>query len=86
MSSSEDFHAHLRTELQGIRDAGLYKTERIITTPQAARIRTADGREVINLCANNYLGLSSHPAVIAAAHEALRTHGYGGVGLVALDL
>lgn len=75
--STEAFYAHLRQELQGIRDAGLYKTERIITTPQGAVVRTADGREVINLCANNYLGLSSHPQVIEAAHEALRTHGYG---------
>ena len=77
MTTSDDFHAHLRHELQGIRDAGLYKSERIITTPQGAVIKTADGREVINLCANNYLGLSSHPQVIEAAHEALRTHGYG---------
>jgi glycine C-acetyltransferase len=77
MTSSEDFYAHLRQELQGIRDAGLYKSERIITTPQGALVKTSDGREVINLCANNYLGLSSHPAVIEAAHEALRTHGYG---------
>ncbi|HSI60158.1 MAG TPA: glycine C-acetyltransferase [Ideonella sp.] len=71
------FYGHLQQELQGIRDAGLYKAERIIATPQGAEIRTADGREVINLCANNYLGLSSHPLVIEAAHEALRTHGYG---------
>src|SRR5690242_1143630 len=77
MATSEDFYVHLRSELQGIRDAGLYKAERIITTPQAAEIRTADGREVINLCANNYLGLSSHPAVLAAAQQALATHGFG---------
>ncbi|MCD2344273.1 glycine C-acetyltransferase [Ideonella azotifigens] len=77
MASATDFYAHLRTELQGIRDAGLYKAERIIATPQGAEVRTTDGREVINLCANNYLGLSSHPQVIEAAHEALRTHGYG---------
>ncbi|MDT8997797.1 glycine C-acetyltransferase [Paucibacter sp. APW11] len=77
MTTTEDFYAHLRTELQGIREAGLYKNERIITTPQGAEVHTADGRDVINLCANNYLGLSSHPDVIAAAHEALRTHGYG---------
>ncbi|MBP7914542.1 MAG: glycine C-acetyltransferase [Vitreoscilla sp.] len=77
MASTDDFFAHLRNELQGIRDAGLYKAERIIATPQGAHVRTTDGREVINLCANNYLGLSSHPAVIEAAHEALRTHGYG---------
>jgi glycine C-acetyltransferase len=77
MASTDDFFAHLRNELQGIRDAGLYKAERIIATPQGAHVRTTDGRVVINLCANNYLGLSSHPAVIEAAHEALRTHGYG---------
>ena len=72
-----DFLAHLRTELQGLREAGLFKGERVITTPQGGRVRTADGREVINLCANNYLGLSAHPAVVEAAHEALRTHGFG---------
>jgi len=81
MTTTSDFHTHLRQELQGIRDAGLYKAERVIATPQGAHIRTvlSDGstREVLNLCANNYLGLSSHPDVIAAAHEALRTHGYG---------
>ena len=74
---TEPFYQHLRDELQAIREAGLYKTERILTTPQGAVVRTQDGREVINLCANNYLGLSSHPAVVEAAHEALRTHGYG---------
>ncbi|WP_374673651.1 glycine C-acetyltransferase [Ideonella sp.] len=77
MASTDDFYAHLRAELQGIREAGLYKTERVIATPQGAHVRTTDGREVINLCANNYLGLSSHPAVVEAAHDALRTHGYG---------
>ncbi|OYT84940.1 MAG: glycine C-acetyltransferase [Burkholderiales bacterium PBB6] len=71
------FYRHLQEELDGIREAGLFKAERIITGPQGAVVRTADGREVINLCANNYLGLSSHPEVIEAAHEALRTHGYG---------
>lgn len=75
--STDDFYRHLQTELQGIRDAGLFKSERIITTPQGAVVHTSDGREVINLCANNYLGLSSHPQVVEAAHEALRTHGYG---------
>ncbi len=77
MANTADFLAHQRQELQALQDAGLYKRERIITTPQGARVHTADGREVINLCANNYLGLSSHPAVIAAAHAALDTHGYG---------
>ncbi len=61
-----------------IRDAGLYKEERVITTPQAASIRVGDrGREVLNFCANNYLGLSSHPSVIEAAHGAIETHGFG---------
>jgi glycine C-acetyltransferase len=59
-----------------IRTAGLYKEERVLETPQGAVIR-AGGREVLNFCANNYLGLSSHPAVVEAAHEALRTHGFG---------
>ncbi|WP_427307091.1 glycine C-acetyltransferase [Cupriavidus sp. H39] len=77
MPNAQAFYASIRDELQSIRDAGLYKNERVIATPQGARVRTSDGREVINLCANNYLGLSSHPRVIEAAHEALRTHGYG---------
>jgi glycine C-acetyltransferase len=71
------FQDHLRTQLAGIRSAGLYKTERIITTPQDAHIRIADGREVLNLCANNYLGLAEHPEVVAAAHAALDRWGYG---------
>jgi glycine C-acetyltransferase len=75
--STTAFHTHLGQELQSLRDAGLYKNERILSTPQGAVVRTVDGREVINLCANNYLGLSAHPDVIAAAHEALRSHGYG---------
>jgi glycine C-acetyltransferase len=74
---STAFITHLRSELDSLRDAGLFKGERVITTPQGATVRMQDGREVINLCANNYLGLSSHPRVIEAAHEALRTHGYG---------
>ena len=72
-ASTDAFYAHLRQELQTLREDGLYKSERILTTPQGALVRTTDGREVINLCANNYLGLSSHPDVIAAAHEALDT-------------
>jgi glycine C-acetyltransferase len=74
---STAFLAHLQSELDGLKGAGLFKSERVITTPQGATVKTTDGREVINLCANNYLGLSSHPKVIEAAHEALRTHGYG---------
>ena len=67
----------LQQELQEIREAGLYKEERIITTPQGAEIQTDRGLEVLNFCANNYLGLSSHPQVIEAAIEAIRTHGFG---------
>jgi glycine C-acetyltransferase len=66
----------LEKELQAIRDAGLFKKERVITTPQGAVI-TTNGKEVINFCANNYLGLSSHPRVIEAAKRAIDTHGYG---------
>ncbi len=74
-----DYPAHdrLHAELDSIRDQGLYKAERVITTPQSARIRTDDGREVLNFCANNYLGLADHPEVIAAAKRALDTHGFG---------
>ena len=67
----------LRKELEEIKSSGLYKNERIITTPQAATIQTTTGGEVLNFCANNYLGLSSHPAVIEAAKKAIDTHGYG---------
>lgn len=67
----------LETELSSIREAGLFKTERVITTPQGADIKTADDKEVINFCANNYLGLSSHPQVIEAAKRAIDTHGFG---------
>jgi len=68
---------HLRQELKSIEEGGLYKNERIIVSPQDAKIRLADGEEVLNFCANNYLGLSSHPDLVKAAHEALETHGYG---------
>jgi len=67
----------LQQELSEIEKAGLYKRERIITSPQGADITVQGGKHVINFCANNYLGLSSHPKVIAAAKEALETHGYG---------
>jgi glycine C-acetyltransferase len=67
----------LEQELQSIKDAGLYKEERVITTPQGAYIKTSDGKEVLNFCANNYLGLSSHPKVIKAAKDAIDTHGFG---------
>ena len=71
------FQQHLQAELDAIHEAGLYKKERIIITPQDAVIRLEDGKEVINFCANNYLGLSSHPRVVAAAKRAIDTHGFG---------
>ncbi|MCB0639999.1 MAG: glycine C-acetyltransferase, partial [Phaeodactylibacter sp.] len=67
----------LQEEIQSIKDAGLYKEERIIVTPQGAEIHTDQGKEVLNFCANNYLGLSAHPEVIEAGIEAIRTHGFG---------
>lgn len=67
----------LQEELTAIEDAGLYKKERIISTPQAAEIQAQPGGEVLNFCANNYLGLSSHPEVIQAAKDAIDSHGYG---------
>jgi glycine C-acetyltransferase len=70
------FAGILDAELKAIQEAGLRKEERVLQGPQGASI-TVNGREVLNFCANNYLGLSSHPEVIEAAHEALRTHGYG---------
>lgn len=67
----------LNTTLEEIRSAGLYKTERIITTPQSVEIKVQGGEEVLNFCANNYLGLADNPEVIAAAHKALDDHGFG---------
>ncbi|WP_159946755.1 glycine C-acetyltransferase [Polaribacter septentrionalilitoris] len=67
----------LKKELQEIKDAGLYKSERIITSSQDAVIKIATGEEVINFCANNYLGLSNHPEVIQAAKDTMDTHGFG---------
>jgi len=71
------FDQQLANTLAEIRSQGLYKTERIITSPQDARIEITGGRSVLNMCANNYLGLADHPALIAAAKEALDTHGFG---------
>lgn len=68
---------HLKKELQEIKEAGLYKKERIITSPQDAVITISTGETVINFCSNNYLGLSSHPQVIQAAKDAMDTHGFG---------
>lgn len=68
---------HLQEELQNIKDDGLYKKERIITSPQGAVIKISTGQEVINFCANNYLGLSAHPEVVKAAKDTLDSHGFG---------
>ncbi|MFY0607256.1 MAG: glycine C-acetyltransferase [Cyclobacteriaceae bacterium] len=67
----------LEQEIAGIKEAGLYKQERVIATPQDAVIKLSDGKEVINFCANNYLGLSSHPKVIEAAKQTIDSHGFG---------
>jgi len=69
--------ANLQAELQQIKTAGLFKEERILVSPQSAEITLKNGKKVLNFCANNYLGLSDHPRLIAAAHKALETHGYG---------
>ena len=72
-----EFKQQISSTLEEIKSQGLYKTERIITTPQDAHIGVANGNRVLNMCANNYLGLADHPALIAAAKEALDTHGFG---------
>ena len=69
--------AHLQNELKEIENAGLFKSERIITTSQDAVIKVSTGEEVINFCANNYLGLSNNKEVIQAAKDVMDTHGYG---------
>ena len=71
------FQKQLQEELQSIQDAGLFKKERIIINPQAADIRVSTGEDVLNFCANNYLGLSSHPEVVRASKQALDSHGFG---------
>jgi glycine C-acetyltransferase len=75
--SYDSFKKHLEQQLGEIRDAGTYKRERIITTPQDAHIKVADGKPVLNMCANNYLGLAENPEVIKAAEQALKDWGYG---------
>jgi len=72
-----DYQKHVAATLETIRGDGLFKTERLIQSPQGGRAKLADGREVVIMCANNYLGLGNHPEVIAAAHEALDRWGYG---------
>lgn len=77
MNSRESSYQRLRDELKSVDEQGLFKRERIIASPQDAVITLADGSEVLNFCANNYLGLSSHPDVVAAAHRALDERGFG---------
>lgn len=72
-----DFLEHLRRECRALRDQGLFKDERVIASPQAAAIRLEDGRDVLNLCANNYLGLSSHPVIVESAKAGLDSYGFG---------
>ncbi|MGL4958670.1 MAG: glycine C-acetyltransferase [Plesiomonas sp.] len=74
---SANFYQQIRDQITQTRDDGLYKEERIITTAQQADIAVADGREVVNFCANNYLGLANHPALIAAAKAGMDSHGFG---------
>lgn len=74
---NDKFRSHLGRELENIRAAGTYKNERVITTPQGRTIRVSDGRPVLNLCANNYLGLAQHPEIAAAAQQAIDQWGYG---------
>jgi glycine C-acetyltransferase len=74
---NDRFQEHLASELSAIEAAGLYKSERVITTAQGASVGVTDGRQVLNLCANNYLGLAQHPAVTEAAHKGLDAWGYG---------
>ena len=72
-----EFEKQLTATLEEIKSQGLYKTERVITSPQDAKIEIAGGKRVLNMCANNYLGLADHPALLAAAKKALDTHGFG---------
>ncbi|WP_019029684.1 glycine C-acetyltransferase [Colwellia piezophila] len=76
-ASTKDFYSHLTAQIEQVKEDGLYKAERIITTAQQAKIAVASGEQVINFCANNYLGLANHPELIAAAKTGLDEHGFG---------
>ena len=73
----KDFKPHLEKEIINTKNSGLYKSERVIVSPQSSEINTKDQKEIINLCSNNYLGLSSHPEVLDAAKKSIDSHGYG---------
>ena len=75
--TKETYCAHLTSQIEEIRSSGLFKAERVLTTPQEALIATQSTQDILNLCANNYLGLSNHPELIKAAHETLENYGYG---------
>src|SRR4051812_38378644 len=77
MPAYDRLQEHLSSQLHQIRDAGVFKSERVLTTPQRAHVATMDRPDVLNLCANNYLGLANHPEVIRAAEGALAEYGYG---------
>ena len=72
----DSFYAHLRSELEAIHESGLYKDERVLLSPQGVHLTTSQG-EVLNFCANNYLGLASHPEILESARQALDQYGYG---------
>jgi glycine C-acetyltransferase len=76
-ATTTDFYAHLTTQINQVKDDGLYKAERVITTAQQPQIAVNTGEAVVNFCANNYLGLANHPSLIAAAKEGLDEHGFG---------
>ena len=73
----KDFKIHLKKEIENTKKSGLYKSERIIVSPQSSIINTDTNKDIINLCSNNYLGLSSHPEVLEAAKESIDSHGFG---------
>ncbi len=75
--AKNDFYSHLNTQIDLVKEEGLYKAERVITTAQQAQIAVNTGEQVINFCANNYLGLANHPALISAAKAGLDEHGFG---------
>ena len=76
-ASTKGFYSHLTAQIEQVKEDGLYKAERVITTAQQPQIAVNTGEDVVNFCANNYLGLANHPSLIAAAKEGLDEHGFG---------